>query len=427
MATVDWTADANEALTLTLVRAEEDKQVLGGEETYEEFHPTFTYPIYGEEEKIYGYQDLVIDLRFASGSLAQYLSVRHAQKLDASTTVDNVEGILKEFIPPDYDTDEAAFLTRVQEDAVSFKPIGSVVHSYTRPASSTSGSGSATQEVVEYEVYHATWNDPGFREYHRRMQIFILLYIEAGSYISEDDDAWHFFVLYEKRKRQNGTKTYHFIGYSSVYKFYCFPEKHRLRLSQFVILPPYQHQGHGSELYKTIYNYALLTPLISELTVEDPAEAFEDLRDRNDLRMLLGNENFMKEGFGNEAVSHGGGKVQKRRTRARANPMGASSGMVKVTGKMGPPIDKAWSESFRTQLKMAGRQWQRLMEMLILMHLNPTDVQAARAYRLQVKERLYRFNFEILAQLEKEERLEKLEETFQSLRDDYLRILAMIK
>jgi histone acetyltransferase 1 len=427
MATVDWTADANEALTLSLVRAEEDKQVLGGEETYEEFHPTFTYPIYGEDEKIYGYQDLVIDLRFASGSLAQYLSVRYAQKLDASTTVDNVEGILKEFIPPDYDTDEAAFLTRVQEDAASFKPVGSVVHTYTRPAPSMSGSSSATREVVEYEVYHATWNDPGFREYHRRMQIFILLYIEAGSYISEDDDAWQFFVLYEKRKRQNGTKTYHFIGYSSVYKFYCFPEKHRLRLSQFIIVPPYQHQGHGSELYKTIYNYALLTPLISELTVEDPAEAFEDLRDRNDLRMLLANENFMKEGFGNEAVSHGGGKVRKRKTRARANPMGASSGTVKGTKKMGPPIDKAWSETFRTQLKMAGRQWQRLMEMLILMHLDSADIQAARAYRLQVKERLYRFNFEILAQLEKEERLEKLEETFQSLREDYLRILEMIK
>jgi histone acetyltransferase 1 len=172
-------------------------------------------------------------------------------------------------------------------------------------------------------------------------------------------------------------------------------------------------QAFEAELYKTIYNYALLTPLISELTVEDPAEAFEDLRDRNDLRTLLDNENFMKEGFGNEAVSHGGGKVQKRKTRARANPMGASSGMVKVTGKMGPPIDKAWSESFRTQLKMAGvrpefvysdhcselfqRQWQRLMEMLILMHLNPTDVQAAKAYRLQVKERLYRFNFVGLA------------------------------
>jgi histone acetyltransferase 1 len=31
--------------------------------------------------------------------------------------------------------------------------------------------------------------------------------------------------------------------------------------------------------------------------------------------------------------------------------------------------------------------------MLILRHLDPADNRAARAYRLQVKERLYRFNF----------------------------------
>jgi hypothetical protein len=37
------------------------------------------------------------------------------------------------------------------------------------------------------------------------------------------------------------------------------------------------------------------------------------------------------------------------------------------------------------------------MEMLILMHLDSADIQAARAYRLQVKERLYRFNFVGLA------------------------------
>jgi len=62
MSTVDWTADANDALTLSLgglsainlstpnsalrtVRAGDDRQVLGDEETYEEFHPTFTYPV----------------------------------------------------------------------------------------------------------------------------------------------------------------------------------------------------------------------------------------------------------------------------------------------------------------------------------------------------------------------------------------------
>jgi hypothetical protein len=34
---------------------------------------------------------------------------------------------------------------------------------------------------------------------------------------------------------------------------------------------------------------------------------------------------------------------------------------------------------------------------------------------------------EVLVQLEKEERLEKLEETFQIVREDYIRILSMIR
>jgi histone acetyltransferase 1 len=37
------------------------------------------------------------------------------------------------------------------------------------------------------------------------------------------------------------------------------------------------------------------------------------------------------------------------------------------------------------------------------------------------------FRQEILVQLEKDERLEKLEETFRSVRDDYTRILGMIR
>lgn len=64
------------------------------------------------------------------------------------------------------------------------------------------------------------------------MQLFILLYIEGGSYIQEDEDTWEFFVLYEKRKRkgQPNVEAYHFVGYSSLYPFYCFPEKVRMRL-----------------------------------------------------------------------------------------------------------------------------------------------------------------------------------------------------
>jgi histone acetyltransferase 1 len=92
----------------------------------------------------------------------------------------------------------------------------------------------------------------------------------------------------------------------------------------------------------------LSKPSVSELTVEDPAEAFEDLRDRNDLAMLLGHMAFMSEGFGDDVVSHGGGRV--RRTTAR----GRTKGKKATGGKLGPPADRAWLEKWRKDLKIAG-------------------------------------------------------------------------
>ncbi|KAF9533547.1 acyl-CoA N-acyltransferase [Crepidotus variabilis] len=429
----EWAADANEALTLSLVRSAKDKEALSREENYEGFNPTFTYPIYGEEEKIYGYKDLLIDLRFASGSLAQYLSVSYSEKLPSTSTVDDVEAILQNFIPEGYDTDETTFLQRVEEDANTFRPPGQLIHSYTRAAPNSFSKGKrkrdggtsqaldpGSNDVIEYEVYHATWDSPGFREYHRRMQLFILLYIEGGSYINADEDTWEFVLLYEKRKRKDDSHAvaYHFIGYSSLYPFYYFPENVRMRLSQFVILTPYQRHAHGSELYKAIYNYILKSPNIAELTVEDPAEAFEDLRDKNDLQLLLSDERFLEEGVGKKPIDGKKRKVVKESS--------TGDGDNDNDGKLGPPVDRAWREKWRRDLKIAARQFHRLIEMLILLKLEPTDRAKLKAYRLQVKERLYRFNFEVLAQMEQDERYEKLEETFQSVIEDYHRILQLV-
>ncbi|KZV91056.1 histone acetyltransferase type B catalytic subunit [Exidia glandulosa HHB12029] len=433
---MEWTANANEAVKLTLVRAKDDKESLAVEEP---FNPAFTYPIYGEQETIYGYRDLSVDLRFASGSLATYLSITHSDKL-AANTVDDVEGKLTPHLPPDLIRDEDAFLKRVEEDTTSFRPVGTKVATYTRRAESSKGKKRAADAVspddddaVGYEVYHATWETPGFREFHRRMQLFILLYIEGGSFINEDEDKWEFVMLFEQRRRKDSARTpvYHFVGYSSLYPFFYWPDKVRLRLSQFVILPPFQKQGHGSQLYRAIYNYVLTQPNIAELTVEDPAEAFEDLRDKNDLEMLLANERFMGEATGSIPIA----KVQSLATKKAVDDKtdeGRPAKKRKVVkkaarGGLRPPADKRWVEEWRVKLKMAGRQFQRLMEMLALRSLQSGDEKANRAYRLQVKERIFRFNFETLAQLEKEERLEKLEETFQNVREDYQRILGLLK
>jgi histone acetyltransferase 1 len=123
-----------------------------------------------------------------------------------------------------------------------------------------SGLGFGSGPIVYVDMSptgQTTWSTPGFREYHRRMQIFVLLLIEGGSYIDEDEDKWEFVVLYavrffchgelrsshlttcfryERRKRPKESSNtdnpfaYHFVGYTSLYSFFHWPDKIRLRL-----------------------------------------------------------------------------------------------------------------------------------------------------------------------------------------------------
>lgn len=82
-----WTTDANEAIELALITPKaisEDGINLDQGNT---FHPVFTYPIFGESEKIYGYKGLHIGLYFKSDNLLPLLQVKYDEKLD----VDNID------------------------------------------------------------------------------------------------------------------------------------------------------------------------------------------------------------------------------------------------------------------------------------------------------------------------------------------------
>lgn len=57
----DWTADANDALTIQLVRSERDS-LRGEEDDYEEFHPAFTYPVRHHRELIGQHAHVLINV-----------------------------------------------------------------------------------------------------------------------------------------------------------------------------------------------------------------------------------------------------------------------------------------------------------------------------------------------------------------------------
>lgn len=167
----------------------------------------------------------------------------------------------------------------VERDAAEFKPLGNKIHSYQRisPSSQEKGKGVASvgdldperEDVIEYEVYHVSTRsvqatrlaphiyNPCSRhgiprglgsttEGCKYSSSFTLRAVHTSWKMNRLGSSWYceplpLFPLsahpyqcsrYEKRKRRGapGVATYHFAGYTSLYPFYCFPERIRLRL-----------------------------------------------------------------------------------------------------------------------------------------------------------------------------------------------------
>lgn len=196
----------------------------------------------------------------------------------------------------------------------------------------------------------------------------------------------------------------------------------RQRISQFLILPPYQSSGHGSYLYNSMMSYFLPQSIICEISVEDPNESFDDLRDINDLIRLRHD----KQGFSSLRIN-----VDTKLPGSQTTPLPTSS-----------LLDQQTLSSLQKSSKMAPRQFARMVEMHLLDKIPMRHRSMARIsrkdratdewdrayyfWRLLVKQRLYKHNKELLAQLELEERVEKLEETLNGVERDYVRLLEAV-
>lgn len=49
-----------------------------------------------------------------------------------------------------------------------------------------------------YHVFHGRFNDPAVRDYHERLQFFLLMFIDRSSFIDAEDLVWEVLVTFEK-------------------------------------------------------------------------------------------------------------------------------------------------------------------------------------------------------------------------------------
>lgn len=53
----------------------------------------------------------------------------------------------------------------------------------------------------------------------------------------------------------DGKKRHAFAGFVSTYEFYCYPDNIRPRVSQMLIIPPFQGTGLGAKLLNEVFLY----------------------------------------------------------------------------------------------------------------------------------------------------------------------------
>ncbi|OWR50736.1 histone acetyltransferase type B catalytic subunit [Danaus plexippus] len=334
--------DGNEVLEIKLVRSADD---IEDEQTT--FGPEMCHQVFGENENIFGYTDLQIKLYYSAASLQTYLGISYSDKIDPKKTgglkADDIEEALKKVLAPGYVTNLDVFVSMLEKDK-NFTPHGKLIHTFsTIPCDGC--------ESRTFEVYYSEVTTPGFLSFHERIQTFLLWYVDGASFINVDDDQWTFFTVFEKCRNSVGEYRYSVAAYTTVFRYYAYPNNVRPRVSQVLTLPPFRKMGICANLLQAIYSHFIAQPEVVDITVEDPSESFQRIRDFVDVK--------------------------------NCESLPAFQPLKLLQGFSPEMINQA-----RSKFKINKKQARRVYEILRLKNTNTSDKTAYLTYRLDVKNRL---------------------------------------
>lgn len=248
--------------------------------------------------------------------------------------------------------------------------------------------------VVKAENGAQVRNDT-FLNFHRRMSFLMFVHIDGASFIDDEDPRWEVYVVVE----EPDNAPHEFVGYATTYPFSVLRKTgedgramnfaDRIRISQVVVSPLQQGKGHGTKLLHAIYKDAKQRNAM-EVTVEDPSRGFRILRDVTDLK--------------------------------RSYAAGILDSSKAFIVEQEPEL----LSLLRKDMLLTAAQAKRCLEVHQLKYTNREDDEKYKKYRLWVKRRLYKENYEVLDNFDKEERKVKLAEIYEDYEKEYALALSRL-
>ena len=243
------------------------------------FRPDFVHQIFGLDEIVRGYRGLKVSITLDPVSLHALVEITHEAEAPKGIPKDDVPALLREKLCLDFTESPREYHARVDRFREDWMDR---VLARGRRVDGHCQSGKGRQVCPTISVYQFRPSDSEeVQRWHDRMQPFVLLFIDGGSCIDNREDRWEVLVGVLEQEGQRSV-----VGFATLYSFLQMARRPRVRLSQVVVMPPFQRRGVGTALVENFYA-AAAGHRAYEATVEVPSPGLQAAREHVDLRRLL--------------------------------------------------------------------------------------------------------------------------------------------
>ncbi|GIM02386.1 hypothetical protein Vretimale_7256 [Volvox reticuliferus] len=143
--------------------------------------------------------------------------------------------------------------------------------------------GSGDRLEVSVRRFPLATAPPEVKALHARLEPLLLFTIDGAQFIDTDDLQWEL-LLPVARAQDGGCLV---LGLTTLFNFFAYPTSCRLRVSQVLVLSPWQGLGLGKALLKLSYDLAK-SRRCADLTVEDPTPNLQRVREKLEVEMMRG-------------------------------------------------------------------------------------------------------------------------------------------
>ncbi|KAG5052991.1 hypothetical protein AAZX31_02G235200 [Glycine max] len=349
---VDSGVEAKDCITIYLVSSKEE---FDAPESFV-IHPVDLNSFFDDDGKIYGYEGLKITIWISSISFYAYADITFQSSSDRGKGVTDLKSALQTIFAETLVDSKDEFLQKYLADndfvRTNISNGETLKHKAFKEnicdSNQLTDSSTSTVEVVRLVAGNMATG-----QLYSHLIPLTLLLVDGSSPIDVTDSQWELYIVCQKKTDQQGEIQYRLTGFTAVYRFYHYPDDSRLRLSQILVLPPYQHKGYGRFLLEVLYDVAI-SENVFDFTVEEPLDHFQRVRTCVDALRLL------RFGPIQNIVTKAVSLLKQEKLSKKAH-----------CPRLLPPPSAI--EDVRKSLKINKQQFLQCWEVLIYIGLNPVD------------------------------------------------------